>query len=194
MYKVEESALELFNDKMFESFLRNLTYENYKKYPLVNMNYTFFQVFAFVKKLCSEYMAKGIQQKGNISFWVELNFLLSFDFLDKKEFSNLNDSIDFNEIHEIGEIDFSNEIYQKIKNISGFDDDNYLKIFFEESKNLDKDKNIFKGILKKYFLDYFNIFDEDLFWNTFFDQYSEIKSLDQILILALRLDLRKRII
>ena len=139
-------------------------------------------------------MAKGIQQKGNISFWIELNFLLSFDFLDNKEFSNLNDSIDFNEIHEIGEIDFSNEIYQKIKNISGFDDDNYLKIFFEESKNLDKDKNIFKGILKKYFLDYFNIFDEDLFWNTFFDQYSEIKSLDQILILALRLDLRKRII
>ena len=194
MYKIEESALELFNNKMFESFLRNLTYENYKKYPLVNMNYTFLQVFAFVKKLCSEYMAKGIQQKGNISFWIELNFLLSFDFLDNKEFSNLNDSIDFNEIHEIGEIDFSNEIYQKIKNISGFDDDNYLKIFFEESKNLDKDKNIFKGILKKYFLDYFNIFDEDLFWNTFFDQYSEIKSLDQILILALRLDLRKRII
>ena len=194
MYKIEESALELFNNKMFESFLRNLTYENYKKYPLVNMNYTYLQVFVFVKKLCSEYMAKGIQQKGNISFWIELNFLLSFDFLDNKEFSNLNDSIDFNEIHEIGEIDFSNEIYQKIKNISGFDDDNYLKIFFEESKNLDKDKNIFKGILKKYFLDYFNIFDEDLFWNTFFDQYSEIKSLDQILILALRLDLRKRII
>ena len=41
MYKVEESALELFNDKMFESFLRNLTYENYKKYPLVNMNYKY---------------------------------------------------------------------------------------------------------------------------------------------------------
>ena len=49
MYKVEESALELFNDKMFESFLRNLTYENYKKYPLVNMNYTYLQVFVFVK-------------------------------------------------------------------------------------------------------------------------------------------------
>ena len=194
MYKVEESALELFNDKMFESFLRNLTYENYKKYPLVNMNYTFFQVFAFVKKLCSEYMAKGIQQKGNISFWVELNFLLSFDFLDKKEFSNLNDSINFNKIYEIGEIDFSHEVYEKIKNISGFDDREFLKKFFEETGKLDKNKDVFKKILKTYFLDYFNIFDEDLFWNDFYDKYSNIKNLEQMLLLALRLDLKNRMI
>ena len=194
MYKVEESALELFNDKMFESFLRNLTYENYKKYPLVNMNYTFLQVFAFVKKLCSEYMAKGIQQKGNISFWVELNFLLSFDFLDKKEFSNLNDSINFNKIYEIGEIDFSHEVYEKIKNISGFDDREFLTKIFEETGKLDKNKDVFKKILKTYFLDYFNIFDEDLFWNDFYDKYSNIKNLEQMLLLALRLDLKNRMI
>ena len=194
MYKVEESALELFNDKMFESFLRNLTYENYKKYPLVNMNYTYLQVFVFVKKLCSEYMAKGIQQKGNISFWVELNFLLSFDFLDKKEFSNLNDSINFNKIYEIGEIDFSHEVYEKIKNISGFDDREFLTKIFEETGKLDKNKDVFKKILKTYFLDYFNIFDEDLFWNDFYDKYSNIKNLEQMLLLALRLDLKNRMI
>lgn len=194
MYKIEESALELFNNKMFESFLRNLTYENYKKYPLVNMNYTFLQVFAFVKKLCSEYMAKGIQQKGNISFWVELNFLLSFDFLDKKEFSNLNDSINFNKIYEIGEIDFSHEVYEKIKNISGFDDREFLTKIFEETGKLDKNKDVFKKILKTYFLDYFNIFDEDLFWNDFYDKYSNIKNLEQMLLLALRLDLKNRMI
>ena len=194
MNKIEESALELFNNKMFESFLRNLTYENYKKYPLVNMNYTFLQVFAFVKKLCSEYMAKGIQQKGNISFWVELNFLLSFDFLDKKEFSNLNDSINFNKIYEIGEIDFSHEVYEKIKNISGFDDREFLTKIFEETGKLDKNKDVFKKILKTYFLDYFNIFDEDLFWNDFYDKYSNIKNLEQMLLLALRLDLKNRMI
>ena len=194
MYKIEESALELFNNKMFESFLRNLTYENYKKYPLVNMNYTFLQVFEFVKKLCSEYMAKGIQQKGNISFWVELNFLLSFDFLDKKEFSNLNDSINFNKIYEIGEIDFSHEVYEKIKNISGFDDREFLTKIFEETGKLDKNKDVFKKILKTYFLDYFNIFDEDLFWNDFYDKYSNIKNLEQMLLLALRLDLKNRMI
>ena len=194
MYKIEESALELFNNKMFESFLRNLTYENYKKYPLVNMNYTFLQVFAFVKKLCSEYMAKGIQQKGNISFWVEVNFLLSFDFLDKKEFSNLNDSINFNKIYEIGEIDFSHEVYEKIKNISGFDDREFLTKIFEETGKLDKNKDVFKKILKTYFLDYFNIFDEDLFWNDFYDKYSNIKNLEQMLLLALRLDLKNRMI
>ena len=194
MYKIEESALELFNNKMFESFLRNLTYENYKKYPLVNMNYTFLQVFAFVKKLCSEYMAKGIQQKGNISFWVELNFLLSFDFLDKKEFSNLNDSINFNKIYEIGEIDFSHEVYEKIKNISGFDDREFLTKIFDDTGKLDKNKDVFKKILKTYFLDYFNIFDEDLFWNDFYDKYSNIKNLEQMLLLALRLDLKNRMI
>ena len=194
MYKIEESALELFNNKMFESFLRNLTYENYKKYPLVNMNYTYLQIFVFVKKLCSEYMAKGIQQKGNISFWVELNFLLSFDFLDKKEFSNLNDSINFNKIYEIGEIDFSHEVYEKIKNISGFDDREFLTKIFEETGKLDKNKDVFKKILKTYFLDYFNIFDEDLFWNDFYDKYSNIKNLEQMLLLALRLDLKNRMI
>lgn len=187
MYRINESDLNEFKDKMLEQYLKDMTYELFNKYPLVKMGVEFSYAYKQVLMKYNFLNLNNIEQKNNIKFWMELFFIFGFDFLDKEEYVEIKDIL--NEVVEIGELSVSFKAYDILKEVClNFDDNdliiNVLKGNFETENNFDN----FKYIVFENFKNYYKFLDDKFFWLDFYNKNCQNYSLNEVVVKALNCD------
>lgn len=187
MYKINDKKLENFTFRMQEQYIKDLTYRNYIKYPLVNFGMDFSEVLKKVSIRYNLLKSKGIDQRKNLEFWLEIFFIFGFDFLNKKEFIEILEILENK--RGFGELELSLHVYEKIKDpCLGFDDITLI------SKNLKN--NIYKestfenfvNAISENFLNYYIFMNQDSFWLDFYTKNSSNFSLNETIVKALNFD------
>lgn len=189
MYVINELKLDIFNIKMMEQYLKDLTYDFFNKYPLIKFGMNFLDVYKEVLNKYKFLNSSGVTQRNNIKFWIELYFVFGFDFLDKDEFFEINNNL--NDIKEIGELSVSFKVYDILKDVCLSFDDMDLMINVLEG-NLKRENNFdnFKFAIISNFPHYYCFLNNNSYWLEFYNKNYQDFSLNEIILKALNCDAR----
>lgn len=190
MYRINEFRLESFNIKMLEQYLKDLTFELFNKYPLVKMGMNFSDVYKETIIKCKFLNSKGIYQKNNIKFWMELFFIFGFDFLDKEQFFEIQKNL--NNDCSLGELDLSYMVYDVIYNAClGFDNFDLISNILENNQFKDVNFENFVFSISNSFPGYYEFFNKGSYWLIFYNN-NKFENLNEMIVKALNFNVDYR--